>query len=280
MVDWGCEVIYDGAISGSTTCDRCVVQNASDWEVLEPLDVNSGEFGQQVRAIELIKDYAHDKVPTMATVFDPPMVADKLSEKPLTEFMDKSPDVLETVLEMITNVMIDFARATLEAGADGIFIATQHSTHASVTDDQYRQFVYPFDSRLISRLRGKAKFMVMHLHAREEHEKIRFDKIANTPGLDALNWEDQSADLTLSAGKKRCRKTVMGGIDHNGIFRTGTPEEAEEQVLKAARNAGLKRLVIAPGCVITIDTPMENIESAVNSIRSITPWGKEWEEFA
>jgi uroporphyrinogen decarboxylase len=280
VVDWGCEVVYDGAISGSTTCDKCVIQEASDWEVLEPLDVNSGEFGLQIRAIELIQKYAHDKVPTMATVFDPSMVADKLSEKPLTDYMDESPEVLESVLDMITSVMVDFARATLEAGADGIFIATQHSTHASVTDDQYKRFVYPFDSKLISKLRAKTKFMVMHLHAKEEDEKIRFDKIADTPGLDALNWEDQSANLTLSEGKKRSRKTVMGGIDHNGIFRTGTPDEAEEQVLQAVREAGLKQLVIAPGCVITVDTPMENIQAVVDSIRSITPWAKEWEAYS
>lgn len=280
VVDWGCEAVYDGAISGSTTCERCVIQEASDWEVLEPLDVNSGEFGQQVHAIELIQRYAQDKVPTMATVFDPSMVADKLSERPLTDYMDENPDVLETVLEMIANVMIDFARATLEAGADGIFIATQHSTHASVTDDQYKKFVYPFDSRLISKIRGKAKFIVMHLHAKEENEKIRFEKIAATPGIDALNWEDQSAALTLSDGKKKSRKTVMGGIDHNGIFRTGTPEEAEAQVLKAVREAGLKRLVVAPGCVITIDTPMENIQTVVDSIRSIAPWAKEWEVYS
>jgi uroporphyrinogen decarboxylase len=280
VVDWGCEVIYDGAISGSTTCEKCVVQEVSDWEVLEPLDVNSGEFGQQVRAIELIQQYAQDKVPTMATVFDPPMVADKLSNRSLTDYMDESPEVLETVLEMITDVMIDFARATLEAGADGLFIATQHSTQSSVTDNQYKKFVYPFDSRLIAKLRGKAKFMVMHLHAREENEQIRFEKIANTPGIDALNWEDQSADLTLSDGKKQSRKAVMGGIDHNGIFRTGVPEEAEEQVLQAIHEAGLKRLIVAPGCVVTVDTPMENIQAVVDAVHSIAPWKKEWEAFA
>ncbi|MFX1441142.1 MAG: uroporphyrinogen decarboxylase family protein, partial [Promethearchaeota archaeon] len=200
--------------------------------------------------------------------------------RPLTDYMDESPEVLETVLEMITNVMIDFARATLEAGADGLFIATQHSTHTSVTDAQYKKFVYPFDSRLIAKLRGKAKFMVMHLHAREENEQIRFEKIANTPGIDALNWEDQSADLTLSDGKKQSRKAVMGGIDHNGIFRTGDSEEAEGQVLQAIHEAGLKRLIVAPGCVVTVDTPMENIQAVVDTVHSITPWAKEWEAFA
>jgi uroporphyrinogen decarboxylase len=280
VVDWGCEVVYDGAISGSTTCKNCVVRQTSDWEVLEPLDVNDGDFGRQVRAVQLIHGYAQDKVPTMATVFDPAMVAEKLSEKPLTEYMENSPDVLETVLEMITDVMIDFGRATIEAGADGVFLATQHSTHSTVTEEQYQRFIYPFDLKIISKLRGKAKFVMMHLHAKEQNEEIRFDKIARTPGLDALNWEDQSVELSLADGKRISRKTVLGGIDHNGVLRSGTRDEVKEQVLQATREAGLKNLIIAPGCVITVDTPEENIVSVLDAIRSIVPWAKEWEAYS
>ncbi|MFX1367311.1 MAG: uroporphyrinogen decarboxylase family protein [Promethearchaeota archaeon] len=280
VVDWGCEAIYDGALSGSTTCKNCAITQPSDWETLEPLDVNDGEFGNQVRAVELIHKYSQDKVPTMATVFGPPMVADKLCEKDLLEHLEASPNVMEQTLDMITNVMIDFGRATLEAGADGIFLASQHSTFSSVNDEQYERFIYPYEKKLISKLKGKAKFIVMHLHAREENEEIRFDKIANTSGLDAINWEDQSANLTLANGKKRSRKAVLGGIDHNGILRTGTPEEAKEQVLDAIREAGMQRLIVAPGCVVTVDTPPENIKSIVESIRNIKPWSKDWEGYA
>ena len=280
VVDWGCEVVYDGAVSGSTTCKNCVVQEASDWEVLEPLDVSDGDFGRQVRAVQLIQGYAQEKVPTMATVFDPAMVAQKLSEKPLTNYMENDPDVLETVLEMITDVMVDFGRATIEAGADGVFLASQHSTYSTVTEEQYQRFIYPYDLKLISKLRGKAKFVVMHLHAKDQDEKIRFDKIAYTPGLDAINWEDQSVELSLADGKRISRKTVLGGIDHNDVLRNDTPDEVKEQVLEAAREAGLKNLIIAPGCVITVDTPEENITAVVDAIRSIVPWAKEWEAYS
>ncbi len=280
VVDWGCEVVYDGAVSGSTTCKNCVVRKASDWEVLEPLDVSDGEFGRQVRAVELLRGYAQDKVPTMATVFDPAMVAEKLSEKPLTHYMENDPDVLETVLGMITDVMVDFGRATIEAGADGVFLASQHSTHSTVTEEQYKRFVYPFDLKLISKLRGKAKFVVMHLHAKDEDEEIRFERIAHNPGLDAVNWEDQSVKLSLADGKRISRKTVLGGIDHNGVLRNGTPDEVKEQILEAAREAGLKNLIIAPGCVITVDTPEDNIVAVVDATRSIVPWAKEWEAYS
>jgi uroporphyrinogen decarboxylase len=270
-VDFGCEVEYDGAISGSTTLTKAAIDRVSDWEVLDAPDISSGEFGNQVRAVELIKEYAHGRVPTMATIFDGPMVADKLCGKQLTRYLDEAPDIMTSALEMVTNVMIDFARATLEAGADGLFIASQHSTEASVTDEQYQEFILPFDQMMISKLRGKAKFIVMHLHARDQGEVIRFNKIAQTPGIDGINWEDQTSSHSLREGRKISKKAVFGGIDHNGIFRTGTPEEAVRQVIQAIEEAGYNRLVVAPGCVITVDTPKENIRALVDAVREIDP---------
>jgi len=280
VVDWGCEVIYDGAISGSTTCKNCRVQEASDWEVLEAVDVNAGEFGRQVRAVELIHEYAQDRVPTMATIFDPAMVADKLCEGPVTDYFDTHPNLMERVLEMITNVMADFANATLDAGADGLFIASQHSTETSVNDEHYERFILPYQLRLISRVRGRADFIVFHLHARQPGERIRFRTISRVPGVTAVNWEDQSAALSLAEGKKISRRGVLGGIDHNGVLRTGDRDAVEAQILTVLRNAGLSGVIVAPGCVITVDTPEENILTAVETVRSIDPWSKEWEAYA
>ncbi|MCK5238364.1 MAG: hypothetical protein KAR33_02380 [Candidatus Thorarchaeota archaeon] len=271
-IDFGCTAEYDGAITGSTTLTSAAIQKASDWETLEKPDVMAGEFGNQVRAVEFIKKYAHGVVPTMATIFDGPMVTDKICDKNLTKYMDENPEIIESALDMITDVMIDFARATLEAGADGLFIASQHSTQASVSDEHYEKFILPQDQKLISKLHGKANFMVMHLHARDPGEVVRFDKISRTLGLDGVNWEDQTSSHSLSEGRKISRKTVFGGIDHNGIFRTGTPEEASEQILKAVEEAGYERLVVAPGCVITVDTPEENIRALVDAVRSIDPY--------
>jgi uroporphyrinogen decarboxylase len=267
-IDFGCTAEYDGAPTGSTTLTSAAINDVSDWETLEPLDVNAGELGNQLRAVELIRKYAQDKVPTMATVFDPSMVADKISDKQLTRYADEHPEVLKEALELITDVTIDFARAAIDAGADGIFLASQHSTHSSVTDEQYQKFVYPYDVKFISRLRGKAKFIIMHLHAREDNEEIRFDKIAKTPGIDGINWEDQTSALSLVEGKKQFRGTALGGIDHNGVFRTGSTDEATEQVLKAVKEAGPNRLIVAPGCVVTVDTPQENLLAVRDAIRS------------
>ena len=274
-IDFGCTAEYDGEITGSTSATSFPIHDTSGWEVLEPVDVSAGEFGNQIRAVELINEYSHGKVPTMATVFDAPMIADRLCGRELVKYLDESPEIVDSALDLITDVMIDFARATLEAGADGLFVASQHSTHSSISDEYYNNYIYPYDLKLISRLRGKAKFIIVHLHAREENEEIRFKTIANTPGVSGVNWEDQSSALSLSQGKKQARVAVLGGIDHNGVLRTGTPDDAKDQVLQAIKGAGLKRLIVAPGCVVTQDTLPENLMAVRDAVLSIDPYAEE-----
>ena len=274
-IDFGCTAEYDGKISGSTTLTSYPVKHYSDWETIEPVDVSAGEFGNQVQAVELIQKYAHGKVPTMATIFDAPMVADRLCGKELVKYADEYPEILESALDLVTDVMIEFAKATLEAGADGLFIASQHSTKSSISDEYYNRFIYPQDLKLITRLRGKARFIILHLHANEKNEEIRFDRIVNTPGVSGVNWEDQSSSLSLKDGKKKTRVAVIGGIDHNGVFETGSPDESKEQVLQAISDAGFKRLIVGPGCVINVDTPLENILAVRDAVRSISPFEEE-----
>lgn len=270
-IDFGCTATYDGKPTGSTTLTSFPVKTHSDWETIEPVDVNTGEFGNQIHAVELIHEYAHGTVPTMATIFDAPMVADRLCGKELLKYAEEHPEILESALNLINDVMIEFAKATIDAGADGLFLASQHSTRSSISDEHYDQFIYPYDLKLISRLRGKTKFIIMHLHANEENEEIRFDKIAKTPGVNGINWEDQSSALSLREAKRRSRVTVVGGIDHNGVIRTENPETVKEQVLQAVSEAGYKRLIVGPGCVVNVDTPPENLYAIREVIQSINP---------
>jgi uroporphyrinogen decarboxylase len=279
VVDWGCVPVYEGEGTGSTRCTSCAVCSSADWETLEPLDVSAGEFGRQVRAVQLIHEYAQSRVPTMATVFDPPMVADLLCNGKLKEYMDKNSDIVKGALELITGVMIDFARAALDAGADGIFLASQHATYEAVTDRQYDEFILPYDVKVLSRLRRKAGFILMHLHSEDEDKRIRFEKISRIASLDGLNWADQKVAPTLRQMKNETTKAVFGGIDHTGVLRTGTVDEVKGEVLQAIQAAGLERLVVAPGCVIPVDAPEENIHAAVDATRSIVPWDKEWEAY-
>ena len=79
----------------------------------------------------------------------------------------------------------------------------------------------------------------------------------------------------MKEGKKRFKGAALGGIDHNGVFRTESSEDAQKQVIDAIKEAGPDRLIIAPGCVITVDTPQENIVAVKDAVRAIDPYESE-----
>ena len=54
VVDFGGILGDYRPISGSRICDKAPILSLSDWDTLEPVDPNDGEFGAQIKAVKLI----------------------------------------------------------------------------------------------------------------------------------------------------------------------------------------------------------------------------------
>ncbi|MHA2501145.1 MAG: uroporphyrinogen decarboxylase family protein [Candidatus Hodarchaeales archaeon] len=265
-VDFGCKVYYDGALSGSTNCKEHAINALADWESLEPVDVNDGEFGKQVKAVERLNKDLEDIVPMMATVFSPIMVADKLTDE-LTSQLRQSPEIIGESLTILERVMTEFSRACLDAGAQGIFYASQQVSRGedkrALTDEEFNRFSLQPDTALLRKIRNRAEFIVMHLHG----HNIRFQEVAEAYPVDGINWHDQQTFPSLDEARELFSGTLLGGIDENDSLRKESGEKIEEKQQKTLSAFGQGKLVVAPGCVIPQDVPDENIEAVVNAIR-------------
>jgi len=62
---------------------------------------------------------------------------------------------------------------------------------------------------------------------------------------------------------------VAGNIDHIRLLPSGNPSEVEEAVKKAINaSGGDSRYMVAPGCEITADTPVDNVKALVNATKT------------
>lgn len=269
-VDFGCKAYYDGSLSGSTNCKEHAIAAIEDWETLEPVDVNDGEFGDQVKAVELLNKELEDVVPMMATVFAPIMVADKLTDN-LTAQLRSSPEVIEEAVKMLERIMAEFSRACLDAGAKGIFYASQQlsrgDTGRALTDEEFKRFSLRPDIALLKNIRNRAEFIVMHLHG----HNIRFKEVIKAYPIDGANWHDQQTFPSLEEARDIFSGALLGGIDENDSLRKDSAEAIEEKLHSTLNAVGQGRLIVAPGCVIPQDVPDENIEAAINAIRKFRP---------
>src|SRR5262245_28672292 len=138
--DWGCEVAYQGAVNGAKVCTRHAVQSRRDWARIKPLDPGAGALGRELEAVRLIVRGCPDDAPVLHTLFSPLTIARKLAGDRVVSDLREAPETVMPALEAIRDTVARYAVASLEAGAGGIFFATQAANPASASREDHERF--------------------------------------------------------------------------------------------------------------------------------------------
>src|SRR6266545_4018619 len=138
--DWGCTVAYTGSPNGAKQCTEHAVKTAADWARIKPLDPGSGALGRELEALRLIVAGKTDDVPVLHTVFSPLTIARKLAGDRLSADIRTRPKAILQALEAITETLVRYEAAVIEAGADGVFFATQTGSPDVMSKGDVAQF--------------------------------------------------------------------------------------------------------------------------------------------
>ncbi|HET7874071.1 MAG TPA: uroporphyrinogen decarboxylase family protein [Methylomirabilota bacterium] len=264
--DWGCKVAYAGSPNGAKECTEHAVKSAADWARIKPLDPGTGALGRELEAVRLIAQGRADDVPVLHTLFSPLTIARKLSGERLTRDLREHPKVVLQALEAISETLVRYAGAAVEAGADGFFVATQTSSPEVISADDKARFGLLHLRQVLESLAGKSGFILLHIHGKD----IYFDRLADLP-VHALNWHDRVTPPTLAQAQQRFRGAVVGGLSEWRTLRTGTPAAAEAEAEDAIAQTGGVGVIVAPGCVLPLDTPDVNLEAVVKAVKKGSP---------
>ncbi|HET8627070.1 MAG TPA: uroporphyrinogen decarboxylase family protein [Thermomicrobiales bacterium] len=261
-IDWGARSESRGARAGTRQTTYFPVTEAADWARIRPVDAGAGLHAEMNRAIALLQERLEHRVPVLQTVFSPLTIAQKLSDGRAVQHATEEPELLKGALEAIAETARGMVRAALAAGADGIFFATQCANAATMPADAYAEFGTPYDLAVLEAAQEGSRFTLLHIHGLD----IYFDALARYP-VHAINWHDRRTSPALTEGRDRAGKAAVGGIDEHGPVVTGAVADARAEVEDALAATGGRRVMIAPGCVIPIDTPRDNIAAAVRAAR-------------
>ncbi len=260
IIDWGGVTVYEGARAGTRTTKRFPIASPADWASLAPLDVHEGFNGMVLEAVRRTRALLDSDVPLLQTIFSPLTVAMKLSNGEAVRYTESHPEQLRAGLAVIAEVTRRFAEASLAAGADGFFFATQCADEAVMSVAAYREFGLHFDRTVLDSVPERA-IVLLHLHG----SRPMFDLQADYPAH-IVNWHDRHAAPSLQEGRSRSRRCVAGGIDERQIANASADAVAAE-VTDAIAATGGRGLIVAPGCVIPIDTPDANVLAAISAAR-------------
>jgi uroporphyrinogen decarboxylase len=83
-----------------------------------------------------------------------------------------------------------------------------------------------------------------------------------------LSWDAFAAgNPNLKEGKRRSGKAAMGGLNRQTL-KSGSPDQIQEEVAQALELAGDRSLLLAPGCTVSPEVPMRNLEAVRQVVHS------------
>jgi len=229
--------------------DEAPIQSVDDWQRVAL--VNPAALDDQVEAIGLVARELGDRVPVIQTVFSPISVAAYLAGKDKRQVvrdLRRHPEVMLPALERMAEVLVDFSRRSVEAGAAGVFYAISgFATTRAMPLDVYHRLLLPLDGRITAALPDAAWFNVLHLCG------SRIDmSVARALPLPVVSWSIHNQDNpTLAEGRELSGgRAVMGGVAQRDALVWGPAEAIARQVREAEAVTGGVGVLIAPGCSV------------------------------
>jgi uroporphyrinogen decarboxylase len=235
---------------------------------LEPADPRTGALGEQLAALRLIRAGVGPDTPVIWTVFSPLMVMPFLmtgGREQTLSLMRSAPKAIERALDAIAETLGAYARACLDAGADGLFYATNLATRPLTTAAECRRFQRPYDLRVLSAVE-RAPFNLLHVCGEAAH----FDEFADYP-VTAFSWATVPGNPTLAEGHRKTGRAVVGGFPGKPDIAGLTGPALAGRARSAIAEMGGRRLLLGPDCSINPDTPEPLLHAAGAAAREPRP---------
>ena len=231
---------------------------------LEPADPRTGALGEQLAALRLIRGAVGPDTPVIWTVFSPLMVLPSLlrgGREQALGFLRSAPGAVERALAAIAETLGGYAGAAVEAGADGLFYATNVATRALVSVEECRRFQRRYDLRVLAAVEG-APFNLVHVCGESAH----FDEFADYP-VTAFSWATVPGNPTLAEGHRLTGRAVVGGFPGKPDIAAFTAEALGDRARRAIESMDARWLLLGPDCSINPDTPEPLLHAATAAAR-------------
>lgn len=256
--DWGAQIAFSNSDLEPPTLRKPVIKKPEDWRNLPTLSSTTGAYGRELEAIrQLVSQLDEADAPVLMTIFSPLTIAYKLAGDALLDHLHNYPTDVHIGLATIAETTSRFADLALEAGADGIFFASQLSRSDLLTEEMCQTFVVRYDLIALERVKSQPAPLVLHLHGTNPH----FETVNQYPAH-AVSWHNHETGPSITEVMQLTNKTLMTGLDLMTL-KEGTFEEVAAQAREVIEQTEGQRLILAPACVIPTTTPVENLQAVV-----------------
>jgi MtaA/CmuA family methyltransferase len=170
-------------------------------------------------------------------------------------FMDlvDNPQMYLTAAEILIENQIRFARSQVAAGAD--MVGVGDAVASLIGPPMYRQFVLPFEKRLIEAIHEAGAAVKLHICG-DIRNSVGF--MAQT-GCDILDvdWMVPLDEARAAVGPQ---VALAGNFDPSAVLLQGTSQEVADAARRNIEMGG-RPFILQPGCEVPPGTPEQNIRA-------------------
>ena len=237
------------------------INSVTEWRNLKELSLNEGRTKVVLDAIKILKNQDSD-VPIIANLVGPVSTASSLME-PVDYYKElrKKPKEAHEFMEFVTENLIRFAKAQIEAGADILAISDPSGTGEILGPKLFAEFAAPYLNKIVNAVKedvpggtiihicGKLKSVYGILNSLDS-DVISFDSIASV----------------REVAKNVDNKAIMGNVSTLAL------EKSSPDIIRNLGRGCIKSGVdiLSPACGIGSRTKLENIQALVEVAKEAT----------
>jgi len=217
-----------------------------------------GRVPMVCEAIRLLKEDIGNEVAIGTYVLGPFTLAGQLMDlNDLFKLSFKKADKVNAMLDRLSNVTIEIAKALRAAGADYICIREMGATTDVLSPKVFRNVIFPH----LKKVREALADVPTVLHICGGTNKIM--DILNDVGCNAISVETKN-NMAKSREDIGYEPLIFGNIDAYNVLVNGSPEDVEKAAI-AALEASVD--AVWPSCDIWPTAPIENLKTMVETVK-------------
>lgn len=170
--------------------------------------------------------------------------------------------------QRITDGMCLLIKKYIELGVDGVYIAALGGEKRYFTDDEFSEFIKPFDLQLLKAVKDAGGYSFLHI-CKDGLVMERYREYGQY--ADVVNWGVYETDFSLEEGKAFFNtSTIMGGLkNRSGVMVDGTLEELSQEVTRVVKTFGKKGFILGADCSLPTEIPYERLKTIAKTLRCL-----------
>lgn len=254
------------------------IQHGSDYQMVREMSLEDPFMQDQITLIKKILKRCDRSAFLLGTLhgitassihplekMDPEYTYEEVRQK-LCRLLHEDKDAVLAGMQRIADVMCELAREYIHLGVDGIYYAALGGETRFFTDEEFEEFIKPFDLQIMKSIKEAGGYCFLHI-CKDHLNMNRYRDYA--PWTDVVNWGVYEAPFSLEDGRKLFPgKTIMGGLpNRHGALVDGPKEAVREEVHKVISGFGRTGFILGADCTLATEQDMELLKAAVEAAR-------------